>query len=133
LARFKRILWLSSSKNAYPFCGHEEEQTLARIRRLTAKRKSQFQLRYPSFASIATPLGQRGIPHICSDPARIGVRTMRDELQSSLLPTAIVTVPGAIPMMVTVPGAVPIIVVAGAMPMVNRPRSLVSICSRTAR
>jgi hypothetical protein len=54
-------------------------------------------------------------------------------LQSSLLPTAIVTVPGAIPMMVTVPGTISIIVVAGAMPMVNRPRSLISICSRTAR
>jgi hypothetical protein len=51
---------------------------------------------------------------------------------SSLLPTAIVTAPGTIPMIVTVPRAIPIIVVAGAMPMVNCRRSLVDIC-RTHR
>ena len=52
--------------------------------------------------------------------------------KSSLLPTAIVTAPGAIPMMVTVPRAIPIVVVAGAVPMVNCRRSLVDIC-RTHR
>jgi hypothetical protein len=72
------------------------------------------------FADAKTPIRLESVSEQCG------------ALQSRCYQQQIVTVPGAIPMMVTVPRAIPIVVVAGAMPMVSCPRSLVGIC-RTSR